>query len=154
MSQLFNPFSVIGSTFKAELLRSTPMVSKTLLIFAVLCTAILIGCSKTDTTENSNTMAGNSNKTTSSSTPAATTASAGEKIGVPECDDFIAKYDACVSSKVPEQARAQFKSAVAQWRSSWKKLADNPATKGSLAAACKQAAAQQETALKSYGCTW
>jgi hypothetical protein len=128
------------------------MLSKTLLILAVLCTAILIGCSKTDNMNNSNTLAGNSNKTTTASTPA--TVPAGEKIGVPECDDFIAKYDACVSSKVPEQARAQYKSAIAQWRASWKKLAENPATKGTLAAACKQAAAQQEAALKSYGCSW
>jgi len=129
------------------------MLSKTLLILAVLCTAILIGCSKTDTMENSNSTAGNSNKTTAASTPA-TTAAAGEKIGVPECDDFIAKYDACVSSKVPEAARAQYKSAIDQWRASWKKLAENPATKGTLAAACKQAAEQQAAALKSYGCSW
>ncbi len=129
------------------------MLSKTLLIFAVLCTAILIGCSKTDTMENSNSTAGNSNRTTAASTPA-TTAAAGEKIGVPECDDFIAKYDACVSSKVPETARAQYKSAIDQWRASWKKLAENPATKGTLAAACKQAAEQQAAALKSYGCSW
>ncbi len=130
------------------------MLTRTLLIFAVLCTAILIGCSKTDTMENSNTMA-NSNKPATTTAPAkTTTASSGEKIGVPECDDFIAKYDACVSSKVPEAARAQYKSAIDQWRSSWKKLADNPATKGTLAAACKQAAAQQEAALKQYGCAW
>src|SRR6266581_4654739 len=128
------------------------MLSKSLLIFVVLCTAILIGCSKTDNMNNSNTPAGNSNKTTAASTPA--TVPASEKIGVPECDDFIAKYDACVSSKVPEAARAQYKSAVDQWRSSWKKLADNPSTKGTLAAACKQAAAQQEAALKQYGCSW
>ena len=130
------------------------MLTKTLLILAVLCTAILIGCGKTQNTNNSNTTPGDT-KTTTASTPATTTTTtAGEKIGVPECDDFISKYDACVSSKVPEQARAQYKSAVAQWRSSWKQLAENPATKGTLAAACKQAAAQQETALKQYGCAW
>jgi hypothetical protein len=131
------------------------MLKRSLLIFAVLCAAILVGCSKTETMNNSNTAAGNSNKATTMSTPATTTtASSGEKIGVPECDDFIAKYDTCVSSKVPAAARAQYKLAVDQWRSSWKKLAENPATKGSLAAACKQAATQQEAALKSYGCTW
>jgi hypothetical protein len=113
---------------------------------------MLIGCGKTETTDNSNTNAGT--KTTTTSTPATTTTAPGDKIGVPECDDFITKYDACVSSKVPEAARAQYKSAVEQWRASWKKLAENPATKGSLAAACKQAAEQQATALKSYGCAW
>jgi curli biogenesis system outer membrane secretion channel CsgG len=126
----------------------TPMLTKTLLIMAVLCAAILVGCSKTD--DNSNSMAGNSNKATSTTG----TTAAGDKIGVPECDDFIAKYDACVSSKVPEAARAQYKSAIDQWRSSWKKLADNPQTKGTLAAACKQAADQQAAALKTYGCTF
>ena len=128
------------------------MLSKTLLIMAVLCAAILVGCSKTDSNENSNTAAGNSNKATTTTTT--TTSTTGEKIGVPECDDFIAKYDTCVSSKVPEAQRAQYKSAVDQWRASWKKLAENPATKGTLAAACKLAAAQQEAALKSYGCSW
>ena len=131
------------------------MISKTLLIFAVLCTAILIGCSKTETTENSNSTAGNSNKTTTTSTTTTTTtAPAGDKIGVPECDDFIAKYDACVSSKVPEAVRGTFKTAVDQWRASWKKAAENPATKEGLAKACKDAAAQQEAALKQYGCTF
>ena len=124
------------------------MLRKTFLIFAVLCAAILIGCSKTETMDNGNT-AGNSNKTGTT-----TTAPAGDKIGVPECDDFIAKYDACVSSKVPEAGRAAAKSAIDQWRASWKRLADNPATKGTLAAACKQAAEQQAAAMKPYGCTF
>ena len=133
------------------------MLRRTLLIFAVLCAAILVGCSKTETTENSNTAMGNSNKPTTSATTATTTtstttASSDEKIGVPECDEFIAKYEAC-TSKVPEIARSQYKSAVEQLRSSWKKLAADPATKGKLAAACKQAAEQQAAAWKLYGCT-
>jgi hypothetical protein len=130
------------------------MLSKTLFVLAVLCAAILVGCSKTDTMENSNTAMGNSNKaatTTATTTAPSKTASSGEKIGVPECDEFIAKYEAC-TSKVPEVARAQYKSSVEQLRSSWKKLAANPATKGTLAAACKQAAAQQAAAWKTYGC--
>ena len=130
------------------------MLSKTLFTLAVLCAAILVGCSKTETMENSNTAAGNSNKaatTTATTTAPSKTASSGEKIGVPECDEFIAKYEAC-TSKVPEIARAQYKSSVEQLRSSWKKLAANPATKGTLAAACKQAAEQQAAAWKTYGC--
>ena len=30
-----------------------------------------------------------------------------DKIGVAECDDFIDKYEACITGKVPEAARAQ-----------------------------------------------
>ena len=127
------------------------MLTKTLLFFAVLCVAILIGCSKTDTMNNSNMM-GNSNKTTTTSTPATTTTTAGDKIDIPECDEYIAKYEAC-SGKVPEAGRAAYKSALDQTRASWKKLADNPQTKASLAAACKQATEQQSAAWKAYGCS-
>lgn len=128
-------------------------MSRIILLIAFLAVAVvLLGCSKTENT-NGNTSAP-STSSSSSSTPAAAAANSGDKIGVPECDDFIAKYESCVSSKVPEMARAQYKSAIEQWRASWKKLADNPQTKGSLAAACKQAADQQTAALKSFGCTF
>ena len=132
------------------------MFRSALLICCVLCAAILIGCSKTETT-NSNTSTENSNKAaTGTSTPATTTstASTGDKIGVPECDDFIAKYEACVSGKVPEIARAQYQTALKQWRDSWKKAAENPQTKATLAAGCKQASEQQAAAMKTFGCTW
>jgi len=137
------------------------MLQKSLLIFCVLFAAILIGCNTTGNTNSTTANSNSSSGSTAAGTPATTTpatttttASTGDKIGVPECDDFIAKYDACVSAKVPEIARAQFQGAVKQWKDSWKKLAENPATKGSLAAACKQAKEQQEAALKTYGCTW
>ncbi len=125
------------------------MLRNLFLVICVLCAAILIGCSKTEN-GNSNMATNNSNKGTTTTT----TTSSGEKIGIAECDDFIAKYEACVTGKVPEAARASYQTALKQWRESWKKLAENPQTKGTLAAACKQAREQQETALKSYGCTW
>ncbi|HVS20415.1 MAG TPA: hypothetical protein VHD88_01140 [Pyrinomonadaceae bacterium] len=129
------------------------MLTKTFLIFCVLGAFLLTECSKTETMNNSNSTAGNSNKAATMSSPAKTTASSsGEKIGVPECDDFIAKYEAC-ADKVPEAGRAQYKSSLAEWRKSWKQLAATPATKGTLAGICKQAAVQQAAALKSYGCT-
>jgi hypothetical protein len=126
-------------------------MSRTILLIASLvCAVLLFGCSKSETMNNSNSTA--SSERPATSTPAAGTASStGDKIGVPECDDFIAKYEAC-ASKVPEMARAQYQSALKQWRESWKRLAENPSTKGSLAAACKQAAEQQAAAWKMYGC--
>src|SRR5258708_22944474 len=125
------------------------MLTKTLLIFAVLCAAILIGCSKTDTMQNSNTMA-NSNKP--ANTAKSTAASSGEKIGVPECDEYLAKYEGC-AGKVPEAGRAAYNSAGEQLRASWKKLAANPATKRTHASACNQATEAQAPALKGYSCT-
>ena len=129
----------------------------TLVILTTAVGLALFACAKTENTSNSNT---NSSTTaqkstatpgTSTTSTTSTTASTGDKIGVPECDDFIAKYEAC-TGKVPEIARAQYKAAVAQWKSSWKQLAENPQTKGTLVAACKQAAEQQAAAWKMYGC--
>ncbi|HEV7745888.1 MAG TPA: hypothetical protein VGO56_12895 [Pyrinomonadaceae bacterium] len=131
------------------------MLTKFSILLCLVCAIVLVGCAKSEPT--SNTPAANANKASTATTPASSTApvaTAGDKIGVPECDEFIANYDACVTGKVPEVARAQYKMAIEQWRTSWKKLADNPQTKGSLAAACKQSAEQARTSMKSYGCTF
>ncbi len=128
------------------------MLTKTFLAFCLLCAFVLVGCNKTETMGNNNSSMSNSNKGTTSTTTTSTTASAGEKIGVPECDDFLAKYQACVTGKVPEAGRSAFNSSMKQWRDSWKKLAENPTTKGTLAAACKQSAEQAKTSMKAYGC--
>ncbi len=128
------------------------MKLRILLPLCAVCALLLVACSRSEVTTNREAAAPST--ATSSPAPATAVLTNTEKIGVPECDDFIAAYDACVSSKVPEAARAQYKSSIEQWRSSWKKLADNPATKASLAAACKQSAEQAKTSLSSYNCTW
>jgi hypothetical protein len=131
------------------------MLAKLSLLFCAVCAIALIGCSASTPNQNAATT-GNANtgaKTTAPATTAPATATA-EKIGVPECDDFIAAYDTCVSSKVPEQVRAQYKASIEQWRSSWKKLAENPNTKATLAAACKQSADSARTSMKTYNCTF
>ena len=130
------------------------MVTRIALLLCVVCAIVLTGCTKTEPT-NENAAPSNANKAATATTPATTappTASAGEKIGVAECDEFIANYDACVSTKVPEAVRAQYKTALEQWRSGWRKLAENPQTKATLAAACKQSAEQARASMKSYNC--
>ena len=131
------------------------MMTKTFLAFCVLCAFVLIGCSKTDTISNSNSTTSNSNKTTTTTTSSTTTApSSGDKVGVPECDDYIAKYEACVNGKVPEMARAQFNASLKALRDSWRQAASTPQGKAGLAAGCKQATEQAKTAMKSYGCAF
>ena len=117
----------------------------TLLVVSLVLAVGLFACSKSENTSNSNT-----NSTTKTSEKS-TTSTSGEKIGVAECDEYIAKYEACVP-KVPEPGRAAYKSALDQTRASWKKLAENPTTRASLAAACKQALDTQAAAWKGYGC--
>jgi hypothetical protein len=131
------------------------MLTKLSLLLCIACAIVLVGCAKSETNSNSATT-GNANKAASTTTPASTTATtaSADKIGVPECDQFIADYEACVSSKVPEAARAQFKTGMEQWRSSWKKLAANPQTKGTLANVCKQTIESARTSMKAYNCTF
>lgn len=131
------------------------MVRTMTLTLCLVVGLVAMACSKTETTTNTNTTSSTTEKPATASTPAAATAStSGDKIGVPECDDFIAKYEACVSNKVPEMVRAQYQASLKQWRDSWRQLAENPQTKPSLVSACKQAAEQQAAALKNFGCNF
>ena len=82
------------------------------------------------------------------------TAASADKIGVPECDEFIEKYEACVIGKVPESSRAALQSSIAQMRQSWKQVAANPQAKASLAGGCKQAQESAKQSMSVYACAW
>ena len=140
------------------------MTTKLTFLFAVcvLLGLVMLACGgaeNTNTAANANAVATNANTKTAAtpasttSTPAGTTAAAGD-IGVPECDDFLKKYEACVSGKVPAAAQATFKTSLDTWRSSWKQLAGTPTGKAGLATACKSALEQAKTSLASYNCSW
>ena len=131
-------------------------------MFCLLTGLLVLACSKSgyDTNRNANgTNANNSNAGTAAPAPSTATnrndnATAGEKVGIAECDSFITAYENCVSSKVPAASRAQLQEAVKTWRAQWKKLADNPQTRGTLAATCKTQREATVTQMKAYGCTW
>jgi hypothetical protein len=53
---------------------------------------------------------------------------------------------------VPEAQRATYKPAIEQWRTSWRNLANNPQTKGTLAGVCKTQLEQSKASMKSFGC--
>jgi hypothetical protein len=142
------------------------MTTKLISLFAlcVLLGTVMLACGggETTNTANTNTATTNANtKAAATATPVAaaspasttTTAAAGD-IGVPECDDFLKKYEACVSGKVPAAAQATFKTSLDTWRSSWKQLAGTPTGKAGLATACKSALDQAKTSLASYNCSW
>lgn len=132
-------------------------MSKSLLLMLCLLTGLLaLACAKYDTNRNAAAPAG-TNSSAPATTPASSTnssANAGEKIGIAECDSFLTAYDNCVSTKVPEAARAQFKTAIRNWRTEWKKLADNPQTRGTLANVCKTQMESARTQFKAYNCTF
>jgi len=129
------------------------MSKSLLLITCVLCALLLLGCYKSDTSTNGAAPTNKPAPAASSPAPAAT-ASSGQKIGVAECDAYIAAYEACVNDKVPAASRAQFNASLAQLRKSWHDLAANPQTRASLAQACKTAHDQAKQSMKAYGCTF
>ncbi len=119
------------------------------MLTALVCGVFfLTNCSTTPTTGGNNS-AVVVNKTTDA--PKTETA---DKIGVPECDEYITKVEACVNTKVPEAQRSMFKSSMDSTRKSWKDLAANPQTKPGLTSACKQALDQAKQTYASFSCTW
>jgi hypothetical protein len=128
-------------------------MKKTLFLAAVvICAALLlISCSKTDNANNSN--GGSSNNTNSGNKGGGTTAG-GTEVGVPECDAYLKKYEACINDKMPAAARDSAKSSLETTRKSWRDMAANPQTKASLGAACKQADEGAKAGMTAYGCTW
>ena len=123
---------------------------------------LLVACggsdSNTSNSNTANTTTATSNKgsaanttSTTNTTSSTTTSSSGDKLGIPECDEYIAKYEAC-ALKAPEAQRAQVKSALEQSRAAWRNLAANPTTKATLPGICKQALESSKSYLKSAGC--
>lgn len=135
-----------------------------------LCLGGLIGCSSTNksaaNTEPNKAIVSSEKPTgdktdkypTSPSnrdTPTMETKTSGDdKIGVPECDNYIEKYEACITGKVPEAARQQILSSFKQTRQTWKSLAANPQTKSALASTCKQSLEATKQAMSQYSCDW
>jgi hypothetical protein len=131
---------------------------KSFLLMVCILTGLLVLACSSPTNRNAAAPAG-TNSAAPAVSPAVTTnrnanAPVAEKVGIAECDNFINAYETCVSSKVPEAARASLKTSITTWRTEWKKLADNPQTRGTLAAACTRQREQTIAAMKAYNCTW
>lgn len=128
---------------------------------AMLCGVFfLASCGDgTTTTTTTNTTTTNTTTTTnkpanSTTTTTTTTTTSADSVGVPECDEYIKKYEACINGKVPEAQRAAFKSSFETMRKQWKEAAANPQGKSALATGCKQALDQAKTTFSSYSCEW
>lgn len=85
--------------------------------------------------------------------PAAAAPATADSVGVPECDNYITKYVACVSGKVPEASRAQLQASLDQMRAAWKQAAATPDGKASLAQACTAASDAAKSSMQAFGCT-
>jgi hypothetical protein len=128
------------------------MLRKLFPVLFVLSALLMFACARQGTTPTNDagpTMAKPAATQSATSTPAHA-----DKIGVAECDDYLAKVEACVSHKVPEAQRAQFKMTIETSRKGWQQAASTPQGKATLAAICKQATEQARTAYKTFNCTF
>ncbi len=82
------------------------------------------------------------------------TAAHAQQVGVPVCDDFLTKYEACVTTKIPAAQQATFKSSLDQTRKAWADAAKNPTAKAALESSCKQTADQLKQTLAAYNCAF
>jgi hypothetical protein len=81
------------------------------------------------------------------------TAFAADAVGVPACDDFLTKYEACITSKVPAAQKDMMQNAVAEMRKGWLEAAKNPQLKPQLQSMCKTSADQMKATFSAYGCS-
>jgi len=137
-------------------------------LFFTGCNTASNTASNTATTNKANTAASN----TATSTPAANAANtatsnseaktenapAGDSVGVAECDEYVKKYEACltkVAAKAP-QVEGSLKTAFEIQRNAIKSGASTPQGKAALATSCKQMleTAKKNAALTAYSCEW
>jgi hypothetical protein len=74
-------------------------------------------------------------------------------IGVAECDDYLAKYEACLTGNVPEASRAAMQQSLDATRAGWRQALATPGGRDSLAAACTQMRETSRQTMQAYGCT-
>jgi len=79
---------------------------------------------------------------------------AADKVGVAACDEFLTKYEACITSKVPAAQQSALKTQFEQTRNAWAEMAKNASTKPALESSCKTTGEQMKTALQAYGCSF
>jgi hypothetical protein len=106
------------------------------LTIGVLALGLALGCERDD-----------------AGTPTSTSAVA-RSIGVNECDDYLTKYDECVSKNVPASARSALRQSAAQMRTSWQEAARNPAVRSGLAHGCSRALETAKQTMVAYSCSW
>jgi len=74
--------------------------------------------------------------------------------GIAACDDFLKKWEACVTSKVPAAQKTTYQAQLDQMRKAWSDAAKTPNAKATLEPTCRQMGEQMKTAMSGFGCTF
>jgi hypothetical protein len=82
------------------------------------------------------------------------TPKAAEQVGIPSCDTFLAQYEACIDTKIPEAQRAFHRKTVEEKRKGWIEYGNKfPSLKSSLGETCKSTMTLIAVMLEPYGCS-
>jgi hypothetical protein len=133
---------------------------------AALSGALLIGGCARQTTPNveatnkSTTVTKNQTANTAgtemTTTETTKTETAGDSVGVAECDEYIKKYEACLTKIAASSPAVQgpLKQAFEAQRAGFKSAASTAQGKATLASTCKQAIATAKASTSAYACEW
>ena len=75
-------------------------------------------------------------------------------VGIAECDDYIAKYLACLPKMQRPEVSEAIERAIMDSKRAWRSVAQNEQNKQALKEACLQATESAKSALALYGCNW
>jgi hypothetical protein len=79
---------------------------------------------------------------------------AGDPIGVPVCDEWLAKYNRCIDDRMPEDARAPMRRALLEAIHTWRHTAASSAGRLALEETCARRIERTRRATESMGCAW
>ena len=77
-----------------------------------------------------------------------------EDVGIPECDDYIRKVEACIASGVPENERPGLQSKLDAQRKRWRAGAKSEFDRPAMVDACRSATASANHDFAGYDCHW
>jgi len=113
--------------------------------FFIALFLLLIGCQR----QGGDT----ANRSSPNTTTTSPTTTASNTIGVPECDDYLRKYEACLNKHVPEADRVRLRQALDQTRAAWRDTLNTAGARDTLVNTCKQMTETARTSMVTYGCT-
>jgi hypothetical protein len=76
------------------------------------------------------------------------------KVGVAACDDYVARYRACLDEKVAEGEKRSHTTALLNQLKTWSAAKDDPKLAPALADECTAAAEAARAATRVLGCVW
>lgn len=86
-------------------------------------------------------------------TPTVDETTTGESVGIAACDDYLTKYEACITDKVPTDTRSALNAGLSQTRDAWRAAIAAGTATADLEAACKAMSEGAKASMSAFGCT-